>query len=104
MRGFPLPGAVGEQTRKTSDSVLSNRLVDVLLKTSSVKASGPASPTVTVTFSQRFKHAVAHHFRIEAKASNDSGATSPFEAGGSLNLIQNGNRKHHHRDNDEVGA
>jgi hypothetical protein len=36
MRGFPLPGAVGEQTRKTSDGVLSNRLVDVLLKTSRV--------------------------------------------------------------------
>ena len=94
-------GRFGAPVKLGSDGVLSNSLVSVRLKTSSAKASGPTSSTVTVTFSLRFKRAAAaiHHFQIEAAASNDLGSTSRFERGGSLNLLKKGhvNRRDRHR-------
>jgi len=40
-----------------------------------------------VTFSLRFNHAAAaHHFRIEAAASNDLGTQTLFARGGTVNV------------------
>jgi hypothetical protein len=94
-------GTLGAAKALGSDGVLSNSFVDVLLKTSSVKASGPTSPTVTVTFSLRFKELTAHHFRIEAAASNDAGGTSPFEQGGILSLTKKKHARKGDRDAQE---
>jgi hypothetical protein len=80
-------GKFGAPAKVGSQRVLSNRLVDVLLHNSLVKASGPTSPKVTVTFALRFNQsATGHHFRIEAAASNDRGAHSVFALGGALRV------------------
>src|SRR5205807_920021 len=78
----PLTGRFGSGKALGSDRVLSNGLIDVLLKSSSKQASGPTSPLVTVTFALKFNRAAAgHRFRIEVSARNDMGSRSAFSVG-----------------------
>lgn len=83
----PATGNFGAPMVMGSDNVISNNLLDMLVKTSSTKASGPTSPTVTVTFDLRFNHSAAgHHYSIEVAASNDLGAKTQFGLGGSIHV------------------
>jgi len=83
----PFTGKFGEAKALGSENVLSNRLIDVLLKSSSTKAAGPTSPVVTVNFALRFNHSAAgHRFRVEAIANNDFGAKSFLESAGALTV------------------
>ena len=66
-----------------SNHVLSNNYMSVNLAGSSVTASGPTSPTVTLTFDLRFKSKLAGHtLTLLAAAEDDLGHRSGFEAGG----------------------
>jgi hypothetical protein len=78
-------GLFGEPMTIGTDAVLSNSLVSISLKRSSVVASGPTSSKVTVTFSLQFKQS-KQHWKIDAAASNDLGSQTRFERAGRLTV------------------
>ncbi|CAN5453925.1 hypothetical protein BH09PLA1_BH09PLA1_19210 [soil metagenome] len=73
----PMTGRFGEPMKIGTDAVLSNSLVNISLKRSSVAARGPTSSKVTVTFSLQFKGPI-QRWTIDAAASNDLGSQTRF--------------------------
>ena len=68
-----------------TSAILSNKFVEVHLATSSVKASGPTSPTVTLTIDLRFKNgASGKSFVMAVAGSDDFGHRSAFADAGSI--------------------
>jgi hypothetical protein len=72
------PGSIG---------VLENRVVRVNLSACTVKAAGPASPTVQITFDLTLRHALrGRHFIVEAGASDDLGRVQHFAFAGMVDV------------------
>jgi hypothetical protein len=68
-----------------SSAILSDKFVHVHLATSSVKATGPTSPTVTLTIDLRFTAAASGKtFVLAVDASDDFGHRSAFVDAGSI--------------------
>jgi hypothetical protein len=83
----PDTGQFGPAKPMGSDDVLANRYVSILLKTSTVTAAGPNSPTVTLTFDIQFKQGLTGRpVTIEAAASDDFGRVQDFAFAGNLNV------------------
>ena len=84
----PVSGKYGPAKEIGSSAVLSNQYVNIFLKTSSVTATGPDSPTVTLTFDIEFKKSLAgRHIIIEAAGTDDLGHVQDFAIGGSLDVL-----------------
>jgi hypothetical protein len=76
-------GAYGPAISVGSNHVLSNSYMSVKLSGSSITASGPTSPTVTLTFDLRFKQKLTGHtLTLLAAGDDDFGLRGGFSAGG----------------------
>jgi uncharacterized repeat protein (TIGR01451 family) len=72
-----------------SSNVLSNGSATLHLRGSSVKASGPTSPTVVLTLDVSFsQQVVGSTFRLEAAATDDLGNIQDFELAASLGVLR----------------
>lgn len=94
----PDTGEFGPAKVIGSHAVLANRYVRIFLRTSSVSAAGPSSPTVTLTLDLVFKKAASgRHLTLEAAASDDLGLFQDFAIGGALDVepkTGSGRRQH----------
>ena len=83
----PDSGEFGPAKVIGSHAVLANRYVTIFLRTSSVSAAGPSSPTVTLTLDLVFKKAASgRHLILEAAATDDLGHFQDFAIGGALDV------------------
>ena len=81
----PASGKFGPAKAMGSNAVLSDQYVNIFLRTSTVTAAGPTSPTVTLTFDIQFKNGLSGRpIAIEAAASDDFGRVQDFAFAGSL--------------------
>jgi hypothetical protein len=82
-------GKFGPAVKLGSNAVLANRYLNIFLKTSTVKAASPASPTVTLTFDIQFKNSLpALPIVMEATATDDLGQTQDFGYAGTLDVVK----------------
>jgi uncharacterized delta-60 repeat protein len=71
--------------------------VGLVLEECTFAASGPTSPTVTVTFAFHFNAAAAgHRFALAVSAENDAGSTSDFSRIGTIHVRRVHGRVHGH--------
>lgn len=90
----PDTGEFGPAKVVGSAGVLANRYVTIFLRTTSVTAAGPNSPTVTLTLDIVFKESASgRRLFLEAAASDDLGHSQDFAIGGILNVLDPGSRK-----------
>lgn len=91
----PLTGTFGPAKALGSPGFLENGFVKIFLKTSSVKAAGPTSPTVSLTFDIQFKEpAYGRSFFIEAAAGDDLGQVQDFAFAGMIDVLGSQDDKH----------
>lgn len=84
----PVTGTFGPAQAIGSAGFLENSFVKVLLNTSSIKAAGPTSPTVTLTFDIEFKKpAYGRQLVVEAAASDDFGQVQDFAFAGLIDVL-----------------
>ncbi len=92
----PDTGEFGPAKVIGSDGVLANRYVTIFLRTTSITAAGPSSPTVTLTFDIVFKkRAAGRHLVLEAAARDDLGHFQDFAIGGALDIGPEPRRRRH---------
>jgi Bacterial pre-peptidase C-terminal domain len=84
----PVTGTFGPALAIGSSGFLENGIVKIFLNTSSVKAAGPTSPTVSLTFDIQFKKpAYGRQFFVEAAASDDLGQAQEFAFAGMIDVL-----------------
>jgi hypothetical protein len=84
----PQKNRFGPAKKPASHGVLSNRYVQIRLRNSSVTASGPNSPTVTLALEIRLKKKLAGRLlTVEAAASDDVGHRQDFAFAGLLDVL-----------------
>lgn len=89
----PKSGKFGPAKLIGSNAVLANRDVKIFLKNSSVKAAGPSSPTVTLTFDLQLNgRDFDRRILIEAAASDDLGQVQDFAFAGTLIVLRHRRR------------
>jgi hypothetical protein len=79
-------GKFGPAREVGSNRVLRGPLANVFMKTTTVVAAGPTSPTVEITFDLMFKGRARGRWVIEAAASDDFGHEDPFRFAGMLEV------------------
>jgi hypothetical protein len=82
-------GKFGRAFAAGTDKQLKTSAATLYLADTTVVASGPTSPTVTLNLSLSFKgKAAGHDFIVEVAAKNDQGIQSGFEQAGTLSITR----------------